>query len=402
MPTIRPMPHQLEAIDNLKSGSILCGGVGTGKSFTALLYFCAHVCESVKWENEDGTFYLGPMLKPRDLYIITTARKRDTKEWDDECSRFDLSDISVTVDSWNNLHKYDDVNGAFFIFDEQRVVGSGSWVKSFIRVSRANQWILLSATPGDTWMDYIPVFVANGFYKNRSQFLRRHAVYNRYSRYPKVDRWLETGYLEQLRRRITVTMEFKKKTRRLYFEIPTEYNREDYKRIFEDRWNIYDDEPIQNVGGACYLMRKVVNSDESRMTALCEILDEHPKAIIFYNYDYERDMLRAIREWGDIQYAEWNGDRHDPLPEGDRWVYVVQYNAGSEGWNCVTTDTIIFFSQNYSYKMMEQAAGRIDRMNTPYTDLNYYILKSDAPIDRAIARALRGKRTFNEKLFMKW
>lgn len=399
MPAIKPMPHQLEAIEKLKSGSILCGGVGTGKSFTALLYFRSVECKAVEWT--DGACR-GPLMSPKPLYIITTARKRDTHEWEAECDRFTDLSMPITIDSWNNLHKYDTVQGAFFIFDEQRVVGSGSWVKSFLKVTRQNHWILLSATPGDTWMDYIPVFVANGFYKNRTQFLRRHAVYNRYSKYPKIDKWLETGYLESLRRKITVTMEFKKKTLRHYVELPVDYDREKYKRVAEDRWDIYENCPIQNISGACYLMRKVVNSDEARMTTIGELLDQHPRAIIFYNYDYERDMLRALRDWDGLGYGEWNGNRHDPLPEGDRWVYIVQYNAGSEGWNCVTTDTIIFFSQNYSYKMMEQAAGRIDRLNTPYKDLNYYILKSDAPIDRAIARALRNKKNFNEKLFVKW
>jgi hypothetical protein len=50
--------------------------------------------------------------------------------------------------------------------------------------------------------------------------------------------------------------------------------------------------------------------------------------------------------------------------------------------------------------MMTQAAGRIDRLNTPFTDLYYYVFKSGAPIDQAIDRALRAKRNFNEKLFL--
>ena len=391
------LPHQTEAIKKLDSGSILCGGVGTGKSMTSLGYFYIMECGGIAWS--DGT--LGPMKKPKNLFIITTARKRDTKEWDAECERFDLSDISVVIDSWNNIHKYEDAEGAFFIFDEQRVVGSGSWVKSFLRICKANRWILLTATPGDTWMDYIPVFVANGFYKNRTQFLRRHAVYNRYAKYPKVDRWVETGYLESLRRRITVVMEFTKKTEAHWKTINVDYDENLYKRVSEDRWDIYKDEPIQEIANACYLMRRVVNSDERRMEALKNLLMTKRRAIIFYNYNYERDALRSLKGWNGFDFAEWNGDRHEPLPDSERWIYAVQYTAGSEGWNCVTTDTVIFYSQNYSYKQMTQAAGRIDRMNTPFADLYYYVLKSNAPIDRAIGRALTGKKTFNEKLFIK-
>lgn len=399
---VKPMPHQLEAIEKLRNGSILCGGVGTGKSFTSLLYFVLKICGSVEWLHDDDSLGLGPMLSPTPLYIITTARKRDTKEWEDECDRFDLTDISITIDSWNNIHKYEHIENAFFIFDEQRVVGSGSWAKSFIRISKKNQWILLSATPGDTWMDYIPVFIANGFYKNRTQFLRRHAVYNRYSKYPKVDKWLEPGYLESLRRKITVIMSYEKKTEPHWNDILVQYNEDLYKKISEKRWDPWKNEPVRDISGACYLMRRAVNSDVRRAFKLIDILAKHGKAIVFYNYDYELELIREYLKDRGYGYAEWNGHIHEPVPTGDKWLYVVQYTAGCEGWNCVETDTIIFFSQSYSYKQMTQAAGRIDRLNTPYEHLYYYVLKSKAPIDIAISRALKGKRNFNEKLFMNW
>lgn len=391
------MPHQWDAIRRLRSGNILCGGVGTGKSITALGYFYIQECNGVHWS--DGTF--GPILEPKDLYIITTARKRDTHEWERECDHFDFDEIKIVIDSWNNIAKYADVNGAFFIFDEQRVVGNGTWVKSFYRIAKANHWILLTATPGDTWSDYIPVFLANGLYKNRSAFLRRHAVYSRYcTRFPKIERWVEVSYLESLRRRITVVMDYHKKTIQNWEDIEVSYDQELYKVVTEKRWNPYDEVPIQDISAACYLMRKVVNSDPSRIEAVKKILKHTPRAIIFYNYDYELEILRTLSD--EIPVREWNGHNHQTLPDSERWVYLVQYAAGAEGWNCVETDTIIFYSQNYSYKMMHQAAGRIDRLNTPYVDLRYFVLKSKASIDLAIGKALRGKRTFNEKLFVKW
>ena len=399
---IHPMPHQRQAIEKLHSGSILCAGVGTGKSFTSLLYFCTKVCRSVVWRRDDGSVWLGPMTDPKDLYVITTARKRDTKEWEAECERFDLSDINVRVDSWNNINKYVGIHDAFFIFDEQRVVGSGSWVKAFITLTKDNEWILLSATPGDTWMDYIPVFVANGFYKNRTQFLRRHAVYNRYSKYPKVDKWLEVSHLERLRREITVVMTFEKKTEQHWMDIWVDYDPSLYKVVAEERWDPYEEKEIRDITGACYLMRRVVNGDDRRLDALRELLKAHPKSIIFYNYDYELAQLHRLASEDGYAVAEWNGHQHESIPQTESWAYLVQYTAGCEGWNCVETDTVIFFSQSYSYKQMTQAAGRIDRMNTAFTDLYYYVLKSKAPIDIAIGRALKGKRNFNEKLFMKW
>ena len=399
---IFPLEHQLDAADRLKNGNVLCGGVGTGKSFTALLYFSLYVCGQVQWAMADDGICFGPMLSPRDLYIITTARKRDTKEWEMECDRFDLSDVDIAIDSWNNIGKYENVEDAFFIFDEQRVVGKGKWVKSFYEIARKNQWILLSATPGDTWTDYIPLFVANGFYANRYQFLRRHAIFSPYvTKYPKITGWREPGYLEKLRRSITVVMKYERpRVERIWRDIWIEYDRELYSKVFDDRWDPWKEQPIQDISGACYLMRRVVNDNERKIQAIREIAEEHPRAIIFYNYDYELERLRCLSD--EFEVAEWNGHVHQRLPGGKRWLYFVQYTAGSEGWNCVETDTIVFYSQSYSYKQMTQAAGRTDRMNSPYRELYYYILKSKAPIDMAISKALHGKKNFNEKLFMKW
>lgn len=388
------MPHQLEAIRQLRSGSILCAGVGTGKSITALGYFFDEVCRSVQWT--DGVSR-GPLQNPIPLYIITTARKRDTREWEKEFDKFGY-DVPLVVDSWNNMHKYIRISGAFFIFDEQRVVGSGKWVREFYKITEKNKWILLSATPGDTWADYIPVFIANGFYKSRSQFLARHAVYSPFvTKYPKIERWVDTARLETLRRRITVVMRFEKHTVPHNEEIITGYDREKYDKVAKERWNPFDDEPVVDIAEACRLMRRIVNSDGERLEAVERLMKKHPKLIIFYNFNYELEMLRTLSNVIDI--AEWNGQLHQPIPDADRWLYLVQYSAGAEGWNCTQTDAMIFFSQSYSYKQMTQAAGRIDRLNTPFKDLYYYTLRSHASIDVAIDKALKGKRTFNEKNF---
>jgi len=385
--------HQLKAIEELDSGKILVGGVGSGKSRTALCYYILKEAEGRLVINGRGT-YRAPKKRPK-LYIITTARKRDTMDWQQEAVPLLLS--GFTVDSWNNIAKYKDIRDAFFIFDEQRVVGSGAWVKSFLKIARSNRWILLSATPGDTWTDYIPVFLANGFYRNRTAFMQEHVVFSRFCKFPKVDRYIGTKKLERLRSLVVVNMIFAKPTLQHHEIVPCEYDRDLYRQVMRNRWNPYKNEPIQDISGVCYCMRKVVNSDESRMRNLRGILRKHPRAIIFYNFDYELEQLRSLP----TTVAEWNGHKHEPIPEADRWAYLVQYTAGAEGWNCTVTDTLIFFSQNYSYKIMVQAAGRIDRMNTPYRDLYYYHLRSTAPIDLAISRALAQKKNFNEKIFFK-
>lgn len=404
---MRLYDYQLDAVNRMRNGCILCGGVGSGKSLTSLSYYYLTQDGNKKFLEGDKAYY--PMKKPRDLYIITTARKRDTCEWEGELVNFLLTpheesayyhDHTVIIDSWNNIKKYKDVYGAFFIFDEQRVVGSGAWVKAFLNITRKNQWILLSATPGDTWSDYIPVFIANGFYKNKTEFINRHVIYSRYTKFPKIDRYIDTGILMRYRNDILVDMDFKRQTVAHHEDVFVSFNVQKYKEVSRTRWNPYTEKPIANASELCLTWRKIVNSDESRQLALLKIFEEHPKIIIFYNFDYELDILKGLVYGENVCVAEWNGHAHDPIPETESWVYLVQYTAGAEGWNCTKTDTIVFYSQNYSYKIMQQSAGRIDRLNTPYRDLYYYHLKSRSGIDLAIARALKAKRNFSESRYV--
>lgn len=396
--------HQKKAIDKMRNGCILYGDVGSGKSRTALAYYFV--------QNGGVLKPLKLMPKPQDLYIITTARKRDLLEWEGELAPFRISvhqDVSghankhkVVVDSWNNIKKYVDVEGAFFIFDEQRVVGSGAWVKAFIKITKKNHWILLSATPGDTWMDYIPVFIANGFYKNRTQFIREHVVYNRAVKFPLIDRYLDTGKLLYFRNKILVPLEYRHETKTNHVDVEVGFDSVKYKYVVKNRWDIWKEEPFLNGGGLCYGMRRVVNEDPSRGEAVLELLKKHPKVIIFYNFDYELEALRTLKYPKGTVVAEWNGHKHEDVPKGDKWVYLVQYTAGAEGWNCITTDTMIFYSQTYSYKTWKQACGRTNRLNTPFKELYYYHLKSKSGIDRAIAASRKKKKNFNASAFAKW
>ena len=395
-------PYQLDAVRRMQNGCILCGGVGSGKSRTALAFY--YICNGGEINTKKYVSMIDP---PKDLYIITTARKRDTKEWEQELIPFKMTTDEaksryhhkVVVDSWNNIRKYAEVTDAFFIFDEQRVVGSGAWVKAFLKIAKTNRWVLLSATPGDTWMDYIPVFIANGFFKNRTEFLREHVVYSRFSKFPKVDRYLGTGRLVRLRNDILIDMDFKRETVSHHEDVYVPYDVGLYKSISRDRWDIWNNMPLQNASDYCYALRRAVNSDESRAEQVLKIFKDHPRIIIFYNFNYELEILRNLDYGEDVEIAQWNGHKHQEIPQSGTWVYLVQYTAGAEGWNCITTDTIIFYSQNYSYKVMVQASGRIDRLNTPYKELYYYHIKSRSGIDIAISRALKSKKKFNETGF---
>lgn len=392
---------QMAAVKKARNGSILNGSVGSGKSRTGLFYYFK---EQGGWiEGSDYT----PMKNPKDLYIITTAKKRDSLEWDGELANYRLStnpelnyySNTVIVDSWNNIKKYADIKGAFFLLDEDRVTGSGAWVKAFLKIAKNNDWIILSATPGDTYMDYWAVFVANGFYRNKTEFQREHVVYSRYAKFPQIERYLNTQRLERLRDRILIDMTVQRHTKPHHEDIYCQYDTPFYKEIFKKRWDPFKDEPIQQASSLCYILRRIVNTDESRQVALLELLRRHPKAIVFYNFDYEREILLNLPYAKGTKIAEWSGHAHQPVPTGDRWIYLVNYLAGCEGWNCISTDTIIFYSQNYSYKVMTQAAGRIDRLNTKFIDLYYYHLKSRSGIDIAISKAIKEKKKFNEQRY---
>lgn len=303
----------------------------------------------------------------------------------------------MVVDSWNNIKKYEDVKGSFIIFDEKYIDGYGTWAKCFIKMAKNNEWILLSATPGDKWIDYIAIFVAHGWYRNKTDFMERHVLVDYRNKFPQIKGYLETKRLEKLRNYILVDMDFYREAKQVHEDVYCKYDVAKYKMINKDRWNFYENKPIKNISELCFLMRRVVNSDESRQVLLLEILEDHPKAIIFYNFNYELDILREICSIDGVKIGERNGEKHDPVPTGDAWVYLVQYGAGKDAWNCITTDTIIFYSQNYSYKTMTQAAGRIDRLNTPYKKLYYYHLKSRSGIDLGISNALKTRKNSTKR-----
>lgn len=382
---VKLMEHQENALKQLTNGKILHGGVGSGKSLTAMHYYI---------QNES----------PKDIYVITTVKKRDELDWEEEAAKVGITGKPgatvgglLIVDSWNNIKKYTEVEDAFFIFDEQRLVGSGAWVKAFYKIAKNNNWILLTATPGDNWMDYVPVLVANGLYKNKTQFCREHVVFAPYSRYPKVQKYINTDILEKYRSMLLVEMPYVKHTERHLEYVKTAYDFELVRRAQKDRWHVYEDRPIEDVAELFRVVRQIGSTDPSRLQALCELMDVHPRIIVFYNFNYERDILRSLGNV--IEVAEYNGEVKDPVPSGDRWLYIVQYIAGAEGWNCTATDAMVFWSLTYSWKQFEQAQGRIDRLNTKYKHLFYYALFAPTFVERHVKAALETKQNFNERVF---
>lgn len=383
---VKLMEHQKQAIERLDNGKVLCGGVGTGKSLTVLAYYM---------ERE----------APRDIYVITTPKKRDSLEWEGEAIRFGISTDELTqqgrlhIDSWNNIGKYVDVEDAFFVFDEQRVIGMGMWSKSFIKIAKKNRWILLSATPGDTWLDYVPVFIANGLYRNATQFKEEHVVYAPFSKYPKVMRYTNVDILEKHRNFVLIDMPFPRHTTRHEIDVIVGHDKDQLDGVMKRRWHIFEDRPIKDAGELFRVMRKVVNTDVSRLNAVRALMEDHPRLIVFYNWDYELDILRELSD--SVTVAEWNGHNHQQIPKTEKWVYLVQYTSGAEGWNCVETDAMVFYSLPYSWRIWEQCKGRIDRLNTDFIDLYYFILMSNSVVCRVVRKKLTQKGIFNEAAWVR-
>jgi len=304
------------------------------------------------------------------------------------------------VDSWNNIGKYSDREHAVFFFDEQRASGSGRWVKEFLKITRKNTWLLLSATPGDVWMDYLPVFMAHGFFRTRTEFMEDHVIFDRFAKYPKVKRYIGEAKLQRLRRSILVEMPVERHTTRERETVYCDYDRDLYKWVVKNRMDPWTEEPLRDAGGVCRILRKVVSDNDWRSEQAKRILSSNERVIVFYNYNYELDRILAVAESLGLPTAQWNGHRHDAIPGGDRWIYICQYTSAAEGWNCTSTDTVLFWSLNYSWRVTEQCEGRIDRLNTPYSRLKYYFLESKSSIDEAVRRSLNSKRVFNERAFV--
>lgn len=372
---------QAATVKELSSGNILVAGVGSGKTYT-----------SIAWASQ--------YLPERELIVITTAMNRNKGAWHESIEACGITDY--TVDSWNNIHKYQHKETCVFIFDEQRVVGYGKWSRSVINISRKdNVWILASATPGDTWMEYITVFIANGFYKNKTEFLYNHVEWMPHVKFPMVKQYHSIELLEKYRDSIIVTMVVDRHTKRHKHYTYCQYDVMDYKTVGETLINPYTEYPIQSASELSQTLRRIVNESEDRQNKALEMMRSIDKLIIFYNYNYELELLRELAKLTGKHLYEYNGHKHEFVGKEKQWIYLVQYTAGAEGWNCITTDSILFYSVNHSYKKMEQAMGRIDRMNTPYTSLHYYFMTSKATIDMATLRAINNKKEFNESLWVR-
>lgn len=384
--------YQVDAVERMHNGCILRGNTGSGKTLTSLV----HVFEKIL--GGSSILYPGHPYRRATvdipIYVITTPKKRDSCDWTKEASMVPMT--LTNIDSWNNIKKYEHIRDAIFIFDESKVIGYGAWTQSFFKIAKNNAWVLLSATPGDTWLEYMPVFIANGFYKNRGEFEREHVVWSRFAKYPKVERYFNTARLIRQRNSILIEMHCTRSTTQHHKDVICDFDQAQYDILAKDRWNIFEDKPIRDVSQLCYALRRVVNSDPSRLTMLSSIFIRHKKIIIFYNFNYE---LQILREWctsNQITYSEWNGHNHDEIPTTKFWVYLCQYTAAKEAWNCIETDCIVFYSQTYSYKALVQSAGRIDRMNTLFTNLYYYHFIAMAPIELGIQKSLGCKENFNE------
>ena len=377
---IKLLKYQEEAIQKLHSGSVLYGATGSGKSLTGLAYYMR--C----WSHLD-------------LYIITTSKKRNAGEWEEEIAKLGCPPPKA-IDSWNRLKNYRMVSDAFFLFDEHKVGGHGKWAQSMITIAKKNKWILLTATPGDVWDDYASIFIANEFVKNKTTWNEDFCIFDRISKYPKIIGYQREDVLKNMRDAVLVPMEYQSEKVPIPYVIPYKVDHEEEAYVLARRKSLRHPEmrAFRNTSAMFAYMRMNLPDKESKIQALADVLKKEPKAIIFYNFTPEKYEIENAARQVNIPFFQYNGQIKDNVPDGDTWVYAVQYTAGAEAWNCITCRTVIFYSMNYSYKVMTQAKGRIDRCNSPFDELHYYyFISPDFEIDQEILNALTRKEKFNEE-----
>lgn len=373
-------PAQRDAVDRMHDGCVLLGRTGSGKTMTALGYWLK-------------------VHAQQDLYVVTTPAKRDAMEWEGDSAKLGQYLPPERVVSWNKIKDFEYLESAFVVFDEQRVSGSGKWVKSFLKIAKSNDWILLSATPGDVWIDWLPLFIANGFYRTRTQFTDRHVIWDPHTRYPRIKRYIEEDRLERCQEAICVYLASPNPISRMVHDELVSYDSRKYAEVTRKRWNPFEVRPMMDAGELCRVQRRIVLENVCREEALERLLKGHPRALVFYSYNYELEAIKAVCERLGRSYGQRNGHRHDPVPVSkEPWVYIVQYQS-ADAWNCISTNIAILYSLPYSWRQQEQAMGRIDRMNTPFDELHYYRLMTDSTIDNAILACLDRKETFNERVY---
>lgn len=389
---------QRQLLNSIEENYIIAADTGTGKTMMAIHHYLKH-------NTGEPLLILAPPQK-----IKEGGWQR---ELDFVASHYNI-EIPYDIISYGVLSKrWKEYKDWFLVMDECHYVKNPTSQRGKAAINLTKQstnFLLLSATPSSNgWGDTIAYMIMFGYYKNKTQFLKEHAVYNRidYGNGPVnvVSDYRDQEKLQKLYQSFSIKLAkedcldlpplvFEK----VHFKPSKEYN-----IIKKDR--VLGEELFDNISKLQHGLRFYANqADKLKYTEmLLEGTEEN--VIIFYNYKQENEELKKIAKKLKKKVFEVSGSKTN-LPDKEKWtslknsVTIVQYQAGAAGIELQYANIVIFHTPTYSYQDYEQALGRAYRNGqTKKVTVYQYITKNT--IETSIYQALAAKKDFTEELFRK-
>lgn len=394
--------YQKKVIDKADSSWLFALGTGTGKTILSIHHYLKH--------------YNG-----ESLLIIAPAQKVLEGGWDREVQRvanfyniqiqYDVMSYGVLAKKWN-LYK-----GWFVIFDECHYVKNptsqrGKAALNLTRIS--TNFSLLSATPSSNgWADTINYMLMFNFYRNKTQFIKEHAIH-------------ETKFFGQKQIKVIADWKDQDKLKMLYQSISTKLSKDDCldlpPLIFEDVYFKVSKEyeiirkkrvlETENGPIAYDTVMKLQHglrfyANQKDKLSYTEMLAEstNENIVIFYYYQQEKDDLVKVLAKNKKIYEVSGKVNH--LPSRDQWdelkntVTLVQYQAGAAGIELQYCNLVIFYTPTFSFQDYDQALGRAYRNGqTKKVTVYRYITKKS--VEEHVYRSLAEKKDFTESLFKEY
>lgn len=351
--------------------------------------------------------------------FITTASKRDSKDVENEMvmwfGKESLSSYSLEVISWAALAKWTITNwnsleDYAFVFDEVACAKAGvssNRGRAFIQIAKQTDcWTGYTATPGDRWEDFQAYFVAAGYVKNKTAFMREFCQVQTFKGYPEIVGYYDEHILKAYWKRLTVCPD----TQAMLDELPAEQHKTyhfkpspTYKRFLKERLD-EDGNFIDTVMGYCHYCRRLCLTAEKLQWVSDYLSGLGTNAVFFYNYIAEGEELEKVAKKALPKGAKvWRIDgKHHDIPTADTIgkydIVLAQYASGSESLNLQFMNHMVFVSPNYSYTTSIQARGRIKRIGQKQNMFFWYLV-CDGTIETDVYACLRGKSDFAEDVW---
>lgn len=340
---------------------------------------------------------------------------RTIKSWNDDHPDNQLDPILITsidkfanicqnIKSFTKLLKETDLMGAYFVGDEyhkyKNPVSKRS--KQLQKLEHFNK-IGLSATPltNDIIMDGMSYLIHAGYYKNKTDFMRKSGLENHKGRFGEITVYNQDGsvntemwpYYNTMKQQLSEIM-YRPKINIADYDMPgveKHINQLDYnEKLYEDMRSLaYANRQRMFASPIDYAMEAIdrIHRDPQRLEELMKIIKDKDvkQPLIFYHNVCVKDAIVEELEKNNItNYQIISGENNfrDVDIERDAPM-LVQYQSGSEGIEMKFSNTSIFYQNQRSYAILEQARGRNVRRGMTH-DINHYYLIADNEVDQEV------------------